>query len=83
MSKQIDAAAQQRRKDIAFAAGLVLFTSAGYVLWNIRTLYMLASLLTATGTIRRFDPLAILDVWEERKDDDESLQSILDRLARE
>src|SRR5262249_48336619 len=77
MCDQLDSSVNQRFLTAFLAGGLTL--SAGYVFWNIRALYLLASLLTAMPLMRRFDPLAVLAAWEKRKDE-ESLQSMLDRL---
>jgi hypothetical protein len=73
--------------------------SAGYVVWALRYSYLLASLLAATPLWRQFDPLAVLDVWDNKSkcrkglgaggddDDDDSLESLLAaekvRLAQE
>jgi hypothetical protein len=80
MCDHLDSSVNQRFLTALLAGGLTL--SAGYVLWNIRALYLLASLLTAMPLMRRFDPLAVLAAWEKRKDE-ESLQSMLDRMPGE
>ena len=80
-------APQQAREWYLLAGGSL---SAAYVIWNMRALYSLLSLVFSTPLWRQFDPLAILDVWDNDKkkrrglpgvrndkDDDERLQPIL------
>ena len=68
------------------AASITL--SAGYVLWNLRNVYLLASALLAAPLWRQFDPLAVLDIWDktgkpvaglddEEEDEDEVLRPVL------
>jgi hypothetical protein len=63
--------------------------SVGYVIVNVRNLYLLASLLLTTPLWRQVDPLAVLDAWDEQgrsgasgpaedRDDEEELRPILD-----
>jgi hypothetical protein len=80
VGSQFEQAAKNQFVSPILVANVAIVGSAGYVLWNLRSLYFLASLLTGTSLIRRFDPLAVLNAWEERKDEDESLQSMIDRL---
>ncbi len=61
-----------RRQSESFVVGAAAVTlSSGYVLWNLRTFYVLLSALTARPLFRGFDPLLILDRWDKRQDDDD------------
>jgi hypothetical protein len=64
--------------------------SAAYVLWNVRALYALLSLVLTTPLWRQYDVLAVLDAWDkdgrkrpgrpggrDNDDDDEALRPIL------
>jgi hypothetical protein len=82
VGEQFDKAASSSTVSPMVVAQAATVASAGYVLWNLRSLYFLSSLLTGTPLIRRFDPLSVLSAWEERDDEDESLQSMIERLPK-
>jgi hypothetical protein len=63
----------------------------GYVLLNLRNLYLLAGMLLSRPLWGPMDPLALLDVWTDRKgrflfdskDDEEmELEPIIDGAGR-
>jgi hypothetical protein len=62
--------------------------SVGYVILNVRTLYLFTSVLLTTPLWRQLDPLAVLEVWEangkggpagaaEDREEEEELRPIL------
>jgi hypothetical protein len=84
--EQVDTEAWSLLTDPAVVTTVTV--SVGYVIMNVRNLYFLASVLVTMPLWRRFDPLAVLDVWDdqrrarpagrtEEKDDEEQLQPIL------
>jgi VCBS repeat-containing protein len=70
LTEQIQSQTGQRRAQTMVAAGVATTAATGYVLWNLRNFYLLASLLTARPIWRQLDPLAILDVWDKEKKKD-------------
>ena len=65
------------------AAGFTSTLTVGYVLWTIRSGWLVTSLLAQMPAWRLVDPLAVLDCLgdgsaEERKDEDDSLESLLE-----
>jgi hypothetical protein len=71
-------------EEVTFAAAVSV--SVGYVALNVRSLYLLGTVLLSTPFWRQFDPAAVLDSWEAcgrepepfDADDEEQLHAILD-----
>jgi hypothetical protein len=85
-SEQVDSEAWSFLRDPAVVTTVTV--SVGYVILNIRNLYLLTSVLLATPLWRQLDPLAVLDVWEangkggaagtaEDREEEEELRPIL------
>ncbi len=79
-TQHLENANRQRNKTIAAVAGAVTTAATGYVFWNLRSLYLLASLMAARPIWRQFDPLAILDLWDKKGKKRRSDEKQLDRL---
>lgn len=58
----------------AMAAGVTVTLSVGYALWQIQGGSLLASMFMARPLWERFDPLPVLEFWENKKDQDDPLQ---------
>jgi hypothetical protein len=70
------------------AAGVTSVLTVGYVLWTIRSGWLVTSLLAQMPAWRLVDPLVVLDYLDEeasnshgagKKEDDDSLESLLER----
>ena len=67
------------------AAGVTSALTVGYVLWTIRSGWLVTSLLAQMPAWRLVDPLVVLDYLDEdsssskKKEDDDSLESLLER----
>jgi hypothetical protein len=77
-----------------WAAGSVVFTTAGlsvgYIIWTIRSGYLVASVLSSLPAWALVDPLPVLEYLDEseespkrqKQEDNESLASILENTAK-
>ncbi len=61
------------------AASVVSGLSAGYLMWALRSGYLLAGLASSAPAWREFDPLSVLNssIENNAHDDDESLEEII------
>jgi peptidoglycan hydrolase-like protein with peptidoglycan-binding domain len=92
MSREMSGDLRLEPVTVVIASSLV--ASVGYVIWAQRSLYLLASLLTATPLWKEFDTLAVLEFhkaksgkrrrgnWRQDVGDEDrgTLQSILERV---
>jgi hypothetical protein len=84
MEEAMDVAPASRSRQAALAATLSLMVSVGFVVWKLYTNYLLATAAAGTPlwkrTAQQFDPLAILESWEDQlaaQEEAESLRSLV------
>ena len=73
-------ASNRVRQESLVVGGTFVALSSGYVLWNLKTFYMLFSALAARPLWRQFDPLAILDIWDKRRIEAKKKEDEVERL---
>jgi hypothetical protein len=84
MRKDIQKETYSRYFAAGSAAGATSVLTVGYVLWTIRSGWLVTSLLTQLPAWQLIDPLVVLDQLDDEptrggRDDDDSLESLLER----
>ncbi len=66
---------------VGTVAGFTSFLTVGYVLWALRSGWLISTILTQMPAWRIMDPLIVLDYLNESndKDDDDSLEAMLEK----